>query len=189
MLKFNSNNTLEDFYEKTYFGVRVIIDSITKFRLNENFSKKSFMNFGVFFFLKNTIIRIKKSFYWSKNFLCCKKIKNFLSNDYVKKDNKTTGSSIFYDITFFLKPTDLVLKFMEKYKNLFIKHQKLWYFIKRRKITVQKKRFRSNSILKKACSKFVFSFLKKRKKGKNLGILNKFIFFGCFFEYKIIFNL
>ena len=180
MLKFNSSNTLEDFYEKTYFGVRAIIYSITKFRLNENFSKKSFMNFGVFFFLKNIIIRIKKSFYWSKN---------FLSNEYVKKDNKTTGSHIFYDITFFLKPTNLVLKFMEKYKNLFLKHQKFWDFIKRRKITVQKKTFRSNSILKKACSKFIFFFLKKRKKGKNLGILNKFIFFDCFFEYKIIFNL
>ena len=74
MLKFNSSNTLEDFYEKTYFGVRVIIDSITKFRLNKNFSKKSFMNFGAFFFLKNIIVGIKKSFYWSKN---------FLSNEYV----------------------------------------------------------------------------------------------------------
>ena len=180
MLKFNSSNTLEDFHEKTYFGVRVIIDSITKFRLNENFSKKSFMNFGVFFFLKNNIGRIKKSFYWSKN---------FLSNEYVKKDNKTTGSHIFYDITFFLKPTNLVLKFMEKYKNLFFKHQKFWDFLKRRKITVPKKRFRSNSILKKACSKFIFFFLKNRKKGKTLGILNKLIFFDCFFEYKIIFNL
>jgi hypothetical protein len=189
MLKFNSSTTLEDFYEKTYFGVRVIIDSINKLRLNENFSKKSFMNFGVFFFLKNIIIRIKKSFYWSKNFLCCKKIKNFFSNEYVKKDYKITGSPIFYNITFFLKPTDLVLKFMEKYKNLFIKHQKFWCFIKGRKINVQKKRFRTNSILKKACSKFILFFLKKRKKGKNLGILNKFIFFDCFFEYKIIFNL
>jgi hypothetical protein len=187
MVNIINNENLEDIYEKTYLIIRLLIKNISSLKINEKFVKLTFMKSRTFFFLKNLILRLKKSLYSLKNFPTKDTISASSDSSHKKKNIKLVDMLFLTRIDFLFKSVNLVLKFTEKYKTLSVKTNTSWCFKKFYSKLPKRKLFLANLFLRKVILKFLNSYLIEGKKLK-VSHINRIVFYIHSFEYKNIYN-
>lgn len=171
----------EDFCEKAYLVVRLIMKNIGRFKLNEKFLKISFLDSKILLSMKILISIIKKTMY--QKIANSKKFEDCIGSKIHSKNNGNLFLG-FHQIgsDFLSKSAITILKFTEKCKLTFSKSQIYWKLNKRLgKIKKQPKQF-FNLNYKKAFILFCRGFYNK----KNFSwykILKSLLFFDCFSEY------
>lgn len=187
MVKLLYKESLEDIYEKTYLIIRFFIKNTTRLKINKKFIRSSFMNTETFFFLKNLILRIKKSLYFFKNFPSFENTSTSMGLNHNKKNLKQTDMIFITKIDPFFKVVNAVLKFTEKCKKVSLTNNTSWCFKKFYSNFPKQELFLANLFLRKVVLKFLNSYSTEDCE-LNVDGINKIIFLIHSFEYKNIYN-
>ena len=165
----------EDFYETTYFIIRIFLKNLVNFFTSYKYLKITFLNFRIFCFIKNSINRLKKTFDLSKNVLDKKIPISIQINNYKKKINNATDLSFLNEIDFLSKSFNMILKFTERSKIDPTKKETNWLCQKISNDIRSVDRFSSFLSLNKGNLLFISTCSKKKIISFN--ILNKYVFF------------
>jgi len=165
----------EDFYETTYFIIRIFLKNMVNFFISYKYLKITFLNFRIFCFLKNSINRLKKTFDLSKNVLDKKISISIQIDNYKKKINNATDLSCLNEVEFLSKSFNMILKFTERSKTNPTKKETNWLFQKVSNDIRSVDKFSSFIPLNKGNLLFISTCSKKKIISFN--ILNKYVFF------------
>ena len=176
----------EDFFERAYLIMRLIMKNIRKLKINKNFLKVSFLDPKLLFCLKLFISKIKKALYLPKK----TKSKNIENRLGIKIHSKTTSNltlethRIGFD--FLSKSANMILKYTEKCKSTSSKNQIFWKLNKFSSKTINQPNRWLDLDYKKAIFIFLRTFYNKKKFSLNK-LIRSLLFFDCFCEYNSIY--